>query len=100
VAGALVGLLVVGVPVPGLLWLPAATLLIAAVVLSVIRGLVWRLVFVIAVFVVTAAGFWAIDHWAKPHGWSHTADAIAPVVAVTLMVLAPMLLGLGARRKK
>ena len=100
VAGALVALLVVGVPVPGLLWLPAVTLLIAAVVLSAIRGLGWRILIVVGVFAATAAGFWALDHWAKPHGWSHTADAIAPVVAITLMVLAPMLLGLAARKKK
>ena len=37
---------------------------------------------------------------ANPDDVRRTLDAIAPVVAVTLIALAPMLLGLGARRRR
>ena len=95
--GALVALLVVGVAVPGLLWVPAVWLLMAGLLLGALRKLWLRTIAVVVVFVLTAVGFWVIDAWSTRPDW---VDATAPVVAVALMALAPMFLALASRKER
>ena len=64
--GALIGLSLLGVDVPGLLTLLGATLLIAGVLLGVVRGTGWRIAWLVGLYAATVAAVLRRAHVGRP----------------------------------
>lgn len=93
--GALVGLFLIGVGIPGVLGLLGSTLLIAGVLLGVIRHTLWRVVFVVLAYAAAVAAYYALRSWDDQPAW---VEPVAATAAVLVLALAATALGARGRR--